>query len=91
MFPTIWARADFADSIKIMLCSDVAVVDVEHSLTRITCFDCSQYVDATVRKIASVGDDYLETDVRSANSGKYVTDYHEKLPATSVRTVPVLE
>jgi hypothetical protein len=46
----------------------------------------AQYVDAVIGRIASVGDDHLETDVRSANTGMDVTD----LRRPSVGTVPVL-
>jgi hypothetical protein len=55
-------------------------VDVEHIFTRKTCFvhrirAHSQYADgAAIRRIVSVEDDRLATDVRSASSGMNTID-----------------
>jgi hypothetical protein len=50
-----------------------------------------QRVDVAIRKIASVEDDRLETDVRSASSGMHAIGCHELLGVPSVGIVPILE
>jgi hypothetical protein len=50
-----------------------------------------QRVDVVaIRKIASVDDDRLETDVRSASSGMDAIDRHEVLRGPPVEIVPIL-
>jgi hypothetical protein len=50
-----------------------------------------QRVDVAIRKIPSVEDGSLVTDVRSANGGMDATDRYEVLRGPSVGTVKVLE
>jgi hypothetical protein len=50
----------------------------------------AQGVDATILKIASVGDDHLERDVRSAISGMNAVHRYELFRGSSVGTVQIL-
>jgi predicted hotdog family 3-hydroxylacyl-ACP dehydratase len=75
-------------------------VDVKNTLTRKTRFVCPQNVVKkghphrvdvlAIRKIASVEDDHVETDLHSTSSGMDTIDCHEVLRAPSVGIVPIL-
>lgn len=76
--------ATFADSVSIIVCPRVTVVDGEHTLTPKTSTECYMnrahpYIHVIVRKFASLKDDRLETNVLSASSGMVAIDGHEVL------------
>jgi hypothetical protein len=67
----------FTDSMRIIPCLVVTVVDIEHTLTRRTCHvsteyyvkrSYSQHVDVAICKIAYIEDNHQEIDVHSANN-----------------------
>jgi hypothetical protein len=81
---------------RIISYPEVIAVDVEHILTRKTCFvhrirahpQCAD--GAAIRRIASVQDDRLDTDVSSASRGMDAIVRREVLRGSSLGTVPVL-
>jgi hypothetical protein len=85
---------------RIMLCPAVTVVDDEHILTRETFGACTQCYVKRVRplcvgivaigKIASVQDDCLEIDVRTACGDVDESDRHEVHGGPSVGMVTLL-
>jgi hypothetical protein len=72
-------------------------MDVEHMLMLCLSTQCyvkrarPQNVDVVAnRKMYSVEDDRVETDMPFTNSGMHATDGHEELRGPSVRIVPIL-